>query len=116
MSQIIHTGCDRPAFKFLNQHVRKGVSFRWHDLGLELLEQEDEDELGEIETNYPNDRSECYKKMFQLWLRKYADKATWDQLIQALRVVDLNTLANKVERMLIPKEKTTPHTKAGTHT
>ena len=98
----------------MNTHVRKGVSFKWHDLGLELLEQEDEDALDEIEANYRNNTSECCKKMFQLWLRKYSDNATWLQLIRALRNVDLNTLANKVEGMLIPMEKTMPHTNAGT--
>ena len=37
--------------------------------------------------------------MFQLWLRK-CSTATWDQLIQALREVDLNNLATKIEGML----------------
>ena len=112
LSLYIYTGCDRPALKLLNKHVRKGVSFRWHDLGLELLEQEDEDELDEIRKNNPNNESECCKKMFQLWLRKY-NNATWLQLIQALQEVDLNVLANKIEGMLMPMEETILHTNAG---
>ena len=92
-------GCDRPALKLLNKHVRKHVSSKWHDLGLELLEQEDEETLNQIKSDNPNDVKECCKEMFQLWLRK-CSTATWDQLIQALREVDLNNLATKIEGML----------------
>ena len=95
--------------------MRKGVSFRWHDLGLELLEQEDEDELNELRANNPNNESECCKNMFELWLRKHSN-ATWFQLIQALREIDLNTLAHKVERMLMPMEGTILHNNTGTYT
>ena len=96
----ILTGCDRPALKLLNKHVRKHISSKWHDLGLELLEQEDEETLNEIEINHPNDASKCCKQMFQLWLSKCAT-ATWNQLIKALREVDLNSLATTVEGMLM---------------
>ena len=102
---IMCTGYDRPALKLLNKHVRKDVSSKWHDLGLELLEQEDEEKLNEIETNNPNDVSKCCKEMFQLWLRKCTN-ATWNQLIQALKMVELNNLAVKIEGMLIPTEDT----------
>jgi len=67
---------------------------------LELLEQEDEEILDKIKTDYPNDVSECCKLMFQLWLRK-CTTATWNQLMQALREVDLNYLATKIEGMLL---------------
>ena len=99
------TGYDRPALKLLNKHVRKDASSKWHDLGLELLEQEDEEKLNEIETNNPNDVSKCCKEMFQLWLRKCTN-ATWNQLIQALKEVELNNLAATIEGMLIPTEDT----------
>ena len=88
----------------LNKHVRKEVSSKWHDLGLELLEQEDEESLNEIESNNPNDVRKCCKAMFQLWLRK-CTKATWNQLIQALEEVELNNLATTIEGMLIPTEE-----------
>ena len=95
----VHTGHDRPALKLLNKHVRKGVSSKWHDLGLELLEQEDEERLNEIECNNPNDVSKCCKEMFQLWLRKCTN-ATWNQLIEALNQVELNNLATTIAGML----------------
>ena len=101
---IIHIGHDRPALKLLNKYVRKGVSSKWHDLGLELLEQEDEEKLNEIESSNPNDVSKCCKDMFQLWLRKCTN-ATWNQLIQALKEVELNNLATTIERMLMPAKE-----------
>ena len=100
----IHTGQDRPALKLLNKHVRKRVSSKWHDLGLELLEQEDEEKLSEIKINNPNDADECCKEMFQLWLRKCTN-ATWKQLIQALKEVELNSLAAAIEGMLMPSKE-----------
>ena len=88
----------------MNKHVRKEVSSKWHDLGLELLEKEDEERLNEIKKNNPGDVSECCKEMFQLWLRKCTN-ATWNQLIQALKEVELNNLATTIEGMLIPTEE-----------
>ena len=93
------SGCDRPALKFLNRHVRDHVYSKWHDLGLELLEQEDEETLNQIKRNNPNDDWECCNEMFQLWLRK-CDTATWDQLIQALRVLYFYHVTAKIQRML----------------
>ena len=102
---IIHTGNDQPALKLLNKHVRKGASSKWHDLGLELLEQEDEEILHKFKCNNPNNMDECCKEMFQLWLRKSPD-ATWNQLIQALKEVELNNLAATIEGMLMPTQDT----------
>jgi len=85
--------------------VRKHVSSKWHDLGLELLEQEDEQKLHGIKINNPKDANECCKEMFQLWLEKCSN-ASWNQLVQALREVELNNLATKVEEMLMPMEDT----------
>ena len=79
------------------------MSSKWHDLGLELLEQEDEEKLNEIETNNPNDVSKSCKEMFQLWLRKCTN-ATWNQLIGALKDVNLNSIATSIEGKLIPSE------------
>ena len=95
-----HAGCDRPALNLLNKYVIEDVSFKWHNLGLELLEQEDEETLNVIKMNYANDVNECCKEMFKLWLRK-CRTATWDQLIQALRKINLNNMAAAIEGMLM---------------
>ena len=84
--------------------MRKYVSTKWLDLGLELLEQEDEEALYEIKSNHNND-SECCREMFQLWLNRCVS-AKWDHLIRALKEVDLNPAAAKIEEMLTPMEDT----------
>ena len=70
-----------------------------------MLEQKDEGNLKEIKANYPNDVSQCCTEMFQLWLRK-TSKPTWDQLIHALKEVELNRIADKIEGMLMVTEVT----------
>ena len=92
---------DRPALKYLNtdKYVKEEASIKWHDLGLELLEPEDEGKLNEIQYSSHRDVSERCKQMFQLWLEKCPD-ATWEHLIQALREVGLNRLACKIHQML----------------
>ena len=98
------TGTDRPALKLLNKHVVKDASSKWHDLGLELLEQEDEEILHQIKINN-NDVNECCKEMFQYWLQRCTN-TTWNQLIRALRVIGLNHLATTIEEMLLSVEGT----------
>ena len=109
---ILVTGCDRPALKFFNKHVRDGCSCKWHDLGLELLKPEFEEKLYIIKANN-NELNERCKEMFHLWLTTDSS-ATWLKLIQALRVVDLKTLADKIEGMLMPMEEPILQTDAGT--
>ena len=90
---------DCPALKYLNKYVKEEACIKWHDLGLELLEPEDEGKLNEIQCSSHRDVSECCKQMFQLWLGGCPD-ATWEHLIQALRGVGLNQLASKIDGML----------------
>ena len=92
-------GYDRPTLKLLNKHVRKHIASKWYDLGLELLEQEDVVTLNQIKHNNPNNVGECCKEMLELWLSK-CSTATWNQLIQALREVNLNYLASNIEGKL----------------
>ena len=43
----------------------------------------------------------CCSRMFQLWLQRQPN-ASWKQLIEALKEVDLNHLATQIEGMLMP--------------
>ena len=99
--EFSYTGTDRPALKYLNRHVRASIADKWHDIGVELLDVEDEAVLNTIETNHPGDANKCTATMLQLWLTRKRD-ASWDQLIQALRVtnIKLEALALKIEGML----------------
>ena len=80
---------------------------KWHDLGIELLDSNDVEELDTIEAEHPSDLSKCCTKMFNLWLKK-KPTSSWNQLIEALRQpgIELGTLASKVEQMLLQSK---PH-------
>ena len=95
-------GNNRPTLKLLNKLVKRSVTTKWYDLGVELLAEEDVQALDEIQRNNPSDVSTCCTKMFQLWLEKQPD-ASWRQLIQALREpnIEMNELANTIEQKLV---------------
>ena len=98
-------GHQNPSLKYLNRYVRGLVGLKWHDLGIELLDFGDVEELEKIEAQHQSDLDKCCTKMFLLWLRKQP-KASWNQLIEALVQVELHALANKIKHMLLqPKPK-----------
>ena len=93
--------------RYLNRYVKGSVGLKWHDLGIELLDFDDVDELDKIKSQHSQGLDEECKAMFQLWLKKQPS-ASWNQLIEALRQpgIELKTLASKVEQMLLkPKPK-----------
>ena len=77
------------------QLFRSDIGDDWFDLGVELLDSNDEKDLGIIESDYPRNSNRCCTKMFQLWLDRYPS-ASWEDLIHALETIELNTVANKV--------------------
>ena len=68
---------------------------------MELIDNS-ESELNNLQENFPKDADKCCSKMFQLWLKRCGG-ATWNQLVQALRVpgIEMFELANKIESMLL---------------
>ena len=95
-------GHQKPSLKFLNRYVRGKVGSKWHDLGIELLDSDNNfEELDKIEAEHPTDLNKCCTKMFQLWLRKQPT-ASWNQLIEALRQhnIELDSLADTITKML----------------
>ena len=89
-----------PSLKYLNRHVKKPVGSKWYDLGIDLLERDDIEELNTIQSQHSADISICCSKMFQLWLNKQPT-ASWNQLIESLRCIDLDHLAGKIDQMLL---------------
>ena len=98
-------GHQKPSLKYLNRYVRSSVGSKWHDLGIELLDSDDDKDLDKIEAEYKLDVDKCCTKMFQLWSRKQLT-ASWNQLIEALRQpdIELHALATKIEQMLLPSK------------
>ena len=103
MILILHTfwliGTDRPSLRYFNRYVKDSIGKKWYDVGVELLD--DGLVLDQIKTSNFNDISRCTTDMFNLWLQRKPD-ATWNQLIEALRVpnIQLKWLASKIEQML----------------
>ena len=84
----------------LKKHVIPFVGTKWRNLGLELLETEYEIELDDIEKNYGYNVKICCRKMFRKWLNT-DELASWDKLIKALRIVQLNKVVSDIEQLLL---------------
>ena len=97
-----HEGSDRPALKYLT-YIRDLIADKWYEIGLELLEQKDERAVRIIKNNNNRNIIECCTEMLELWLKRQP-KATWNQLIKALKArgIELNSAASEIEEMLLP--------------
>ena len=87
----------------LNKHVVPLVSVKWYDLGLELLDPEHETRLATIERDNQSDARCCCRKMLSEWLET-AEAATWDKLIEAVKVINMNDVARKIESLSLRGE------------
>ena len=97
---------DCPHLKHLYKYVREKVCAagkdKWRDLGIELMGEEAVYVLDIIKVNSP-DNVECCIRMFTEW-RQRTPKASWKQLIEALKEVKLTQLASELEKLLIPSK------------
>ena len=73
----------------------------WYEVGATLLDVEQESQLIVIQANY-NDVTKCCLAMLQYWMKTHP-KATWNQLVAALRSpgVDLDDVASEIEKQFI---------------
>lgn len=77
-----------------------GLSTRWYDLGLQLLEESTSVRiLNEIEHNCPNNVWKCCTKVFEKWLEQQPN-ANWDQLLTALNNIDMKSVAEQIRDKL----------------
>ena len=97
-----------PEDKYLNKYVREKVCGAcanspdiWRDLGIELMGQQGVTKLDEIKVNNNGNLTLCCSAMFDLW-RQRQPKANWSQLISALKEIKLDTLADDIEKLLLP--------------
>ena len=80
-------------------HVVPVVNTKWFELGVALLDSQYHHTLTTIEMDARNDAETCCKRMFTKWLNT-DELASWDKLIDALRTVQLNTVASNIESSL----------------
>ena len=90
-----------PDVIYLNKYVRGKVcaADKWRDLGIELMGQDAVYVLDIIRVDNPYNVEECCSRMFTEW-RQRTPKASWKQLIEALKEVKLNQLASELEKGL----------------
>ena len=87
-------------------HVVGSVAENWKDVGVQLLRPDQTYQLGIIETNYPQDAVRCCKCVLEKWLEtSQRGIATWDQLIKALKRIQLDHFASELEQRLKPECK-----------
>ena len=91
----------RPSQKHLLRYVVPDVAPRWYDLGVELLNEEQETELEVIDAKGRDDLKKCCMDMFRCWLSTSVN-ANWQNLIDALRSpgIDMIVAAENIEEML----------------
>ena len=77
-----------------------GLAARWHDLGTQLLTDDTVGVLDVIKADHPNDVSACCNKMFVKWL-ELQPNATWSQLITALSIIGMKTIAENIIKHFI---------------
>ena len=95
----------RPDIKYLNRYVRDQLAAasasgpkKWYDLGLTLMGKSSKDQLGVMKIDKHN-TYECCEGMFNLWLERDPE-ASWSKLIAALKLNNLNTIADDLTRKL----------------
>ena len=83
------------------------VASKWYKLGLMLLDPKYQNELDTIEADARNDAETCCRKMLSRWLNT-EERASWDKLIKALRIIQLNDTASNIEQLLQGEYVTDP--------
>ena len=98
---LTYIGSERPAFKYLNRYVVTAIAPKWHDVGLELMDKQDEKELKLIQAEQSIDNKQRAKRMLEIWLEKKTD-ASWNDLLEVLKMpyIGLIATARTIERLL----------------
>jgi len=88
-----------PTMRCLNTHIIPLVAVKWHDLSLELLDVEQERSLQRITVEKGADTLGYCREMFRVWLE--SNTATWSQLMEASRRINLNDAARAIEQLCL---------------
>ena len=100
-SVIILKGSYKPSLKEINDYnIRDQVATEWHDLGVQLLPDDLQVQLGIIRNNNSGNVKMCSTCMFEYWLQ-VDTTASWNKLIEALRKINKNHLAASVSREIL---------------
>ena len=91
----------KPSKKKLANFVVPRIASNWYEVGVMLLDEEQEDQLDLIKEDLGDDDTLCCMEMFWYWLDTKRD-ANWQNLIDALLApaIDLCAAAADIEKML----------------
>ena len=92
-------GTDKPTPSLFNKHVRNDIASKWEDLGVVLLNNEQQSMLKIIAENKPDVQHRC-TELFNHWLDVDVN-ASWNKLIKALEEINQNSLAEKIRRIIL---------------
>ena len=78
------------------------VAPHWYEIGIQLLNEDQESHLDVIKANHGHDKITSCTEMFWLWLKSHPN-ASWHELIESLRspAVQLHCVAADVEKVFI---------------
>ena len=98
---IMYTGDSRPILRDLYDQVVPSIADKWKDLGVQLLDPSliDQRVLEVIAADHPHSVEGCCKSVFEKWLNTQED-ASWQQLLEALKNVQLVYLSSQIENKL----------------
>ena len=98
-SVVIHKGSSRPSLReIIDYNIRNEVAVQWYDLGVQLLL--DTNVLNIIRQDHLANTEACCNELFNRWLQ--VDRtASWNKLIEALRNIGKNQLADRIEREIL---------------
>ena len=103
---------------YLNRHIRPQLCAACAvnpqalmDLGVELMP-DAVAELSIISVEHCHSVVNHCSSLFQLWLQRESN-ASWKQLLDALKKINLNHLATQIEGMLVLSVDTATHTESG---
>ena len=101
--KYLDTDYNRPTMRDLHRHVVPLAATNWYKLGILLLDLESQYELDIIAKETRNDLTRSCSRMFSKWLN-IDELADWDKLIKALRMAQMNNVANYIEQLLLQGE------------
>jgi len=101
---LIYIGFDHPDMKDLLVHVIPFVAPYWEELGTQLLPSNQAHQLPIIRSNNQQDVEKCCKEVLKFWL-KVQPNATWNQLVDAIKLCNLADMAGKIEIKLQSRGK-----------
>ena len=86
--------------EIIDYGIRNDVATYWDDLGVQLLPNSFQVRLEVTRKSNPTDHITCTTTMFDYWLR-VDTTASWNKLIEALRKINKNRLAETICREVL---------------